>query len=177
MTTERFRQLLKRFHPDTGGSPRYQYILRSLLDLRRRQVHRFNHCWCGVAISARSRRCGLHVRRNAFAMLSCVLALLLPSCATKPKTLPPLSRTAPASPITAAAVAPPTNYALAWDWSPNGQSPFVPLPYPGITFEVQESKNLKQWTYLGRTNKPPFQLGQLTNRSGFWRVWALPTTP
>lgn len=76
MTTERFRQLVRKFHPDTNGgrSPRID-LLRMVLAARSRQNAKiFNRCClCGVTISRTAKRCLLHRFKKASAFLASLL--------------------------------------------------------------------------------------------------------
>lgn len=67
MTKERFRQLVKRLHPDKGGNGHHAYLLRTVLERWRQQKakhsKRYKKCHCGATIDARATACNLHMRR------------------------------------------------------------------------------------------------------------------
>lgn len=73
MTKERFRELVKRLHPDAGGSSKFAHALRAVLNCRRLQRQRhfkqFNKCWCGVTINPSAKHCGLHMRKQPIAAI------------------------------------------------------------------------------------------------------------
>lgn len=73
MTKERFRQLVKRLHPDMGGDSSVSHMLRAVLNCWKfqqgRHSRRYKKCWCGVTINAKADHCRLHMRQQPIASL------------------------------------------------------------------------------------------------------------
>lgn len=67
---KRFRELVKRLHPDLSGDRRTVTAFRRIVELHRKQNTRYNHCWCGVTIKRTARRCAMHSRSNTQGLLA-----------------------------------------------------------------------------------------------------------
>lgn len=94
MTKDRFRQLMKRLHPDTqqgeirGNHSRLLAVLRQWGIQKQRE---FNNCWCGTIIAPKSKRCNIHAirGRRSIALLSALALCLLPLAAMAIAPYPP----------------------------------------------------------------------------------------
>ncbi len=63
MTKDRFRELVKRHHPDRGGNR--PDLVRMAIKVRResrKREEKIKHCWCGAA--SHGRHCHIHAIRG-----------------------------------------------------------------------------------------------------------------
>ncbi len=77
MTRERFRELVKRFHPDTGGSGKGHLLRKVIESWRRTQKlsrEHFKRCIrCGVPISEHAVRCAPCYRITRYGKASALI--------------------------------------------------------------------------------------------------------
>lgn len=156
MTQERYRQLLKRFHPDIAGTHRWSPLVTRLVEMRRRAAERFKRCDCGATISAKSTNCALCYRRRrygaAIASLSACVLFIVAGCKSpvKPPMPPPLPQQAAsfALPVETV-VAPPKPLKIWWDYP-------LPMPQPNVVFELHASPNpTGPFTLFREAPEPP----------------------
>jgi hypothetical protein len=183
MTKERFRDILKRLHPDKHGGRRvhgYTGLLNALRQWNIQRRRRFNHCWCGVAIHLSSKTCKMHERRRAIGLLTAGLLLFLCGCES-PKTTKPVNPIAsaprrslimaaaavvPASPVLTLQVATePATYGIDHLGNVLTNNPVYQHGY----WRIDYSPDLAAWTFYTNATDAVFAV-PLISQQGFWRV-------
>jgi hypothetical protein len=171
MTKARFRELVKKLHPDLSGTERTVQAFRLMVENMRRQRSRkkLPHCWCGVPVARHAKRCRLHYRTAAVGAIALSVAALASVSATRdlpyPKKTPPGAESPRGKEqrlsVAAMALPAPVAYAVTWTWP-------LPLPRPGVEFAVEWKPDLSaaMWQLIATTNQPPVVMP----REGVYRV-------
>lgn len=128
MTTERFRQLVKRLHPDLNGGAFGRGVRsawENILAHRQRHRNRLPKCSCGVVINPTAKHCGIcarKLRRERLALAASLWLLAIAYCLFAPGALAqprPKTLAIPAAVPTNAPVVETYHVALAWNYDSN----------------------------------------------------------